>query len=512
MLNPSRFRNILRIDRQRITNAVYLVTFLYLILFSIFNTLYLETLPALKPSQPDHYDLENVAVRNVGCTFPISSYYERTPRYICYLLSVFTIVIRNHSWLATGAAASVLTYSGVAAIHLIILFATNNRWNLPKAKSHCESLPIPGASTSFVACTGVTDPDVNLGMAIVISVMLGALPTAAWSMTFRRSTSKAILIFWLFLLAMGHTFFALTTSNPSRSFQICPKDYIEPLPMANFQAPFLDQSWRDSFSSLVLTAQQSSQSPRNSSSPACIYSCFATAGYLGRNNKDILVWDNVPILVQHTVLKSDTEQRRDSIIFWWVYSLLALLTFFTTEKKGRLPKWAKWAKWVHKRLISIEYRRQPLASRRIWKIVTNIAIKGTKDSISTTDSSEATTSVKIHITVLKVVQLFTQLASVGAFCGCIIVQETQNAQVWSTLSKEPFAAVGQWGNLAVVLLVLVAAGVGRIWADTGAGSAVVGRGKSSLDDDDDDAKNDCWRDGEDEDVETDWHWRIGYAS
>lgn len=521
MLNPSRFCNMLQIDRQIITNAVYIVTFSYLILFSIFNSLYLQKTPAFKPYQPDHYDLENVAVKHIGCSFSISGYYERTPRYISYLLLVFTIVIRNHKWLATGAAASVLTYSGVAAIHLIVLFATNNRLNLPKAKSHCESLPIPGANTSFIACAGVNDPDLSLGMNIVIIVMLGALPTVAWSVTFRRSTSKAILLLWLLLLAVGHTFYVLTNSNPNSHFQICPMDYVEPLPMATFQAPFLDQSWRDSFSSLVSTAQQSFQSPRNSSTPACIYSCFATTGYLGRKTQDIGVWDDVA--VQHPVLKSDAAHRLGGIIFWWFYTLLAFIILFTTEKKGLLPR------WFHKLLFSIEYRQQPRSSRWKWKTVMNIAIKGTKDSITTTDSSEATTSVKIHdMTALKVVQLFTQLVSVGAFCGTIIAQETQNAHKWSTLSRKPFAAIGQWGNLAVVLLVLVAAGVGRIWADTEAGSAVVKKsagwmiesrngkkgkagstGKSNLDD------NDYWRDGEDEDVETereDWNWRIGYAS
>lgn len=485
MLNPSRLCNILQTDRQIITNAVYIVTFSYLILFSIFNSLYTETTPALKPYQPDHYDFEYIAVKPIGCSFPISDYYERTPRYICYLLLVFTIVIRNHQWLVAGAAAWVLTYSGVAAIHLIILFATNNRLNLPKSKSRCESLPVPGASTSFVACAGVTDPDVSLGMNVVIAVMLGALPTAAWSTTFRRSTSKAILIFWLLLLSVGHTFFALTVSHSRVSFQICPKDYIEPLPMANFQAPFLDQSWRDSFSSLVSRAQQSSQSPRDSSSPACIYSCFATTGYLGRKTQDISVWNNAP--VQHPLLKNDAQKRRGASLFWWAYTLIAILTLFTTEKKKRLPQ------WMHKQLFSM-----PRASKWTWNTVTNIAIKGAKYSIVSTDSSEATTSAEIHITVLKVVQLFTQLVSVFAFCGCIILRETQNAQVWSTLSQEPFATIGQWSNVAVVLLVLVAAGVGRIWAGSGAGSAV-GEEERKL------------AEGMEE-LEENWDWRVGYAS
>lgn len=221
------------------------------------------------------------------------------------------------------------------------------------------------------------------------------------------------------------------------------------------------------------------------------------------------MWDGVA--VQHPVLKNDATHRRDGIISWWAYTFLAFLTLFTIEKKERLPK------GLHKLLFSIEYRRQPLASRWKWKTVTNIAIKGTKDSIITTDSCEDTTSVKIHITILNVAQLFTQLVSVVAFCGSIIVQERQNARGWSTRSLEPFAAVGQWSNLAVVFLMLVAAGVGRIWAGTGAGSAVVEE-ERRLEEGvqlDDDAKSDYWRDGEDEDVGTekeDWDWRVGYAS
>lgn len=291
-------------------------------------------------------------------------------------------------------------------------------------------------------------------------------------------------------MAVGHTFYALTINGLREPFQICPKDYIEPLPMANFQAPFLDRSWRDSFASLVSTGQKSSQSPRNSSSPACIYSCFATSGYIGRQIQDIGVWDG--FRVQHPVMKSNAAHRRGGVISWWAYTLLAFLTLVTTEKKGRLPK------GLHQLLFSIEYRQNSLASRWKWKPVTNIVIKGTKDSIITTDSFEATKLVKIQITVLKVVQIFTQLVSVGAFCGSIVIQETQNAQFWSTLSQEPFTAVGQWSNLAVVLLVLVAAGVGRIWAGTGAGSAVVEeerRPKEGI-----------------EESEGDWDCRIGYAS
>lgn len=274
MPNSSRFCNPFllrrRIDKQMITNAVYVVILSYLILYGFFYALYVDEFPEPGPNPSDKYDIGNVTIRPIGCAFSISGMYERVPRYICYILLVFTVTVRSHEWLAVGAAASVLTYSGIAAIHMVILFATNNKLNMPKTKSHCESLPIPDADTSIVACASVDEPDAALAMVIVSSVILGALPMAAWSSTFRRSTSKAILLIWLLLLAVGLTFFPLIGSNNSSPSQICQKNHIEPLPTANFQAPSLDQSWRDSFHSLVAAAQQPSN---NDSSSACIYSC-----------------------------------------------------------------------------------------------------------------------------------------------------------------------------------------------------------------------------------------------
>lgn len=190
---------------------------------------------------------------------------------------------------------------------------------------------------------------------------------------------------------------------------------------------------------------------------------------------------------------------------------------------------------MHKLLCSIEYRQQPIASRWKWKGITKIAIKGTEDSIITADCPEPNISGEIHKTVLKAVQIFIQIVSAGKFCGCIIFQETQHARFWSALSQELFAAVGQWNNLAVVMLVLVAAGVNRIWASTGAGSAVAeeerklegieesekgktwSRDNISPDDDGGGTKGNYLRDDEDENEnmgteKKNWDERIGCAS
>ena len=96
-----------------------------------------------------------------------------------------TVIFRNHKWLAAGAPASVMTYSGVAAVYMILLFVTNNRFNLPEAKTRCEQLPLPGVNNTFLACAGVNDPDIGVAVSIESVVILGALPIAALSRTCR---------------------------------------------------------------------------------------------------------------------------------------------------------------------------------------------------------------------------------------------------------------------------------------------------------------------------------------
>lgn len=495
-----------RFHKQSATDAIYIVIFSYLILFSILNTLYVDSGkdPQVERigfihqnvAQLDTYDIKNVVVNLVDCSFPISSQYQKTPRCICYLLLVFTVTVRNHGWLAAGAAASVLTYSGVAAIHSLILFATNNRLHLQQAKTRCESIPTPGSNTQFVACAGITDPDVSMIVRIVSSIMLGALPIAAWSTTFRKSASRAILMFWLLLLALGHTFYPLTTTNENFHFQICPKDYVEPLPKANFQAPLLDDSWTESFHSLVSASQQASPFFDNGSVPACLYSCFATTAYIGRSSQDIIIsTSNKP----NPFVKSGSEERLAIIIFWWAYAFLALLTLFTTEKQGRLPK------WVRKRVCSVEYRQQSWMS--IWKCknknehTTNIVNKGQGRGDDTTTAKAAAKPHpmnRFQITILQLIQFITQLSSVAAFGGAILYNEMQEEVEWALLEQEQFAAVGQWSCVAVVILVLFAAVVSRIWA--------ANEETRSLEKGDERRDEEWWMGVEE------WDWRVGYAS
>ena len=453
--------------KQNATDAIYIVIFSYLIVFNILNSLYINVNVPQETVQPDAYDIANVVVKPIRCSFPISSQYQKTPRIVCYLLLVFTVTTRNHGWLAAGAAASVLTYSGVAAIHLLILFATNNRFHPQQAKTRCESTPVPGSKTQFVACAGIADHDVSIVVHIVTGVMFGALPMAAWSMTFRKSAGKVILIFWLLLLAVSHTFYPLTDTKTNFHFQVCPKHHVESLPKANFQPSPLDDAWFESFSSLVSTSQQASSFYENGSVPACLYSCFATTAYLGRGGQNIIVYTPTAQARQPFV-KGQSKNRLAIVVFWWAYAFLALLTLFTTEKQSHLPK------WTHKQICSVEYPQHPWNS--LWKckdnnkhglkILNKYQNRGndttTPDSLA---AAKAHSMKRIRITIFQLIQFVIQLSSLALFGGAILYNEmVGEAQQQSLLEQEPFTAVGQWGCVAVVILVLFAAVVSRIWA------------------------------------------------
>lgn len=62
------------IKRQIITDGVYVTIFSYVILFSIFNTLYVDKSPATY--QPASYEIENIAVKSVNCSFSVSGLFR----------------------------------------------------------------------------------------------------------------------------------------------------------------------------------------------------------------------------------------------------------------------------------------------------------------------------------------------------------------------------------------------------------------------------------------------------
>lgn len=452
MYRISHIRNIFPfqqgIVRKRIVNSIYTIIFLYLLLYSITTSLYLGVDPVSKTLEPDHYDIENLSVTPITCGFTRSGQYERAPLYMCFILLAVTIIIRNHEWLAAGAAAYVLTYSGVAAIHLIVLFAANNRLNMPRSKLRCESINLWNTSTVFHACAGIAEPDAAESFELVSSCLLGALPIAAWSTTFRRSSRKPILIMWMLLLAISHVFNSFALNDHNRHFQICPAKGVEELPYGRYQAPELGMPWLQSLQDLVLS--QSTASPKQQ----CLYSCFNSGHYIGRNSQDIGIYE---------IWSSTSANRRNGILFWWAYVALAALTLFTNDKHAQVPKIAG------KALFSLP---------PFWRGKTHA-------------------KPREKISALSLVRLFTQVLSVAAYVGSIIETEIRRSMSAATRAdSEPFSAVGQWSSVAVVGLVLIAALVSKISQKPGQATHL---GESRFG-------------GDEENVEEEWDHRRGYAS
>ncbi len=367
---------------------------------------------------------------------------------MCFILLAVTVVVRNHEWLAAGAAAYVLTYSGVAAIHLIIFFAANDRLSMPRSKIRCESIGLSNTSTIFQACAGIAEPDEAESFELVSSCLLGALPIAAWSTTFRRSSRKPIVIMWMLLLAISHVFNNFTLNDHNRHFQIYPKNSVEELPFGRYQAPELGMAWRQSLQELVLS--QSTSSPKKQ----CLYSCFDSGHYIGRSTQEISVYNHLP---------SASTNRRNGIIFWWAYLALAVLTLFTNDKHAQVPKIAGRA------LFSMRpFRRGKAHGRKPERI-----------------------------SALSLVRLCTQMLSAAAYVGSVIESEIRRSMSATTRAdSEPFRAVGQWSSVAFVGLVLTAAIVSYFSQKPRQATHL---GESSL----------C---ADEESLIEDWDHRRGYAS
>lgn len=147
----------------------------------------------------------------------------------------------------------------------------------------------------------------------------------------------------------------------------------------------------------------------------CLYTCFNSGNYIGRSGQDITV----------TSLPQSTNNHTIGITFWWGYVGLTALTLITNEKGARAPKIA---------------RKTLFSWHPFWR--------GEKDPQS--------------VDGLALVRRFTQLASVAAYIGSIFREELEHANSPAMrANSEPFSAVGQWGSIAVVGLVLVAAVVSK---------------------------------------------------
>lgn len=111
------------------------------------------------------------------CILPVSGQYGLLPRLLFYLLLCFGVSVRSHDWLAAGALAATMTYSGTAAIHIII--------------------------TSFLSRASVGD-DIGPIRAILSTACIMAVPLFNWSTTLRRLQARPLVIYWDVLVVVAY--------------------------------------------------------------------------------------------------------------------------------------------------------------------------------------------------------------------------------------------------------------------------------------------------------------------
>lgn len=317
-------RNTVRL----LAHSTQLTLFLSLLVYSVVSVLYFWKPTKSQSNELESYETTNLTATEVACAFPISGQYGITLQYTYFVLLVLAVSLRHQQWLGAAIAASALTYSGVAAVHLVVFFAvyrrpsTTSRCNPFKTGSQVDTENILGVPI----CAGVFDPDYTQACEVVGAGLLAVLPMAMWSTTFRNTVAKPILFLWTMLLTIGHTFFFFIITDDHRHYQICPKGVVEPLPGNDYIARPLDLEWETRFFEITSGVGSSAKSSPNG---LCIYSCFASSKHLGRQDNEIGVYN--PGMLQ---LNHGKSSRNLGVVYWIVYFVLAGVSIFV-EKRHR---------------------------------------------------------------------------------------------------------------------------------------------------------------------------------
>lgn len=233
----------------------------------------------------------------IDCSYPISGGYGRGPRYSYYFLVFITVVARRQAWIIGVALASVMTFSGVAAIHAVLLAALRTELVPQYMLENCEFILASGRSSNgtWVDSTKdwrefglwlpvlpmAWDGDGDAVLAVVGIACLIVTPMQTWSQTFKKSEGKAVLFLWSLLLLVGmicalinEAFITLWTFPQLR---FCPLQQNDTLPMTNGIAQSVGGVWnRENEYHWNETVMDYFANSTSRLSNLCIYPCFQT--------------------------------------------------------------------------------------------------------------------------------------------------------------------------------------------------------------------------------------------
>lgn len=412
--------------------------------FTILSVRFLYIPTNLQRDAEQLINTSTVTARQVACVLPRSGQYCICQRYVYYALLIaaitITIVFKKDRglWLASGAAATALLYSGVAAVHQMLLFGFGLR---TQRYSTCEPFPLPGRKDSLPVCYGLDDLDRDTACIIVGAGLLAILPMAAWSLVFKLAAARPILVLWMLLMASSHVFCAVSRTETTVHYQICPTGLVEDLPGSTYVAGELDDAWRTRYSDIASNRSRTLAS----SAGICMYSCFNPHGYPLRAGRGIAVLDNSKSALNQ---RPSLPSRRLGVAFWFIYlafSIVALLELLHESGFWRpfdvvLRPLHHWYPWL----------KQDINTRAAWH-------KFRKNN----PQSRTCTRLLIHVIIH-----FPRFLSAVMFIGYIVFLEVTH---WDAPESEPFAAVGQFGAVVVVLLVAFATFFSRLTERPGKG-------------------------------------------
>ena len=133
------------------------------------------------------------------CIFPISGQYGFLPRLLYYVLLIFSLILRKHTWLSTAALGTAMTFAASASVHAFALLVRYAR----------------------LAKDELQDTDLYAIFPILVAGSIMLTPILNFSTTVRKHEAHSVIIFWGVLLfcALVPTFFMVYEGfGPSLAF------------------------------------------------------------------------------------------------------------------------------------------------------------------------------------------------------------------------------------------------------------------------------------------------------
>lgn len=190
------------------------MSLLILILFTSFLTSSYAAPIFLRDGGISYDNIGNSTSSEVIIVYPLSSCYAGLQRALYWVIIVFTIVGLGNTWLVTAAFGTAMTYSSVAAVHAIAIYAV-------RSTQYYESDAI--AIWEILFCTSVMLP--------------------SWLAHYRRlrsTTAQIVLRLWGALMFIGGVFAILELKNVNSKVIAHQNDCVDKLPSGTASFSVID--------------------------------------------------------------------------------------------------------------------------------------------------------------------------------------------------------------------------------------------------------------------------------